>query len=249
MGAVSFLVALTLAQGSASAFPDYGSVVSANVVSAGPQVESIYINSSTPLSVYMGPYQLQLTSGNPASSYTTYMMCFDAGASAYYSPPWTALVTDANGAATYYGVYGQEKVEMIACLATQWNTTNLTTSPNNANINKAMWEIMADYSGTLASLDVNSGKGNFYLGTGDIDINGNAVAGIIGVHTLLAQAYEHRSDAIAANFLIPLKDGNLDLTIQPFVQPVPEPGTLLLPGSRLTGLGFLGWRKCSRAQR
>jgi hypothetical protein len=233
---------------SALAFPTVATTVNAVLTGAGPQTEYITINGSSE-HVYMGPYNIYVSPVNePQNSFVAAMMCFNAAASAPTSPS-LFLVADTALATIVYGntALAHEKIQMIAWLTTKWDTTNPTAY--NANINKAMWEIMADYDGTRNSLNaapVNSPTG-FHLTFTD---NGS-------VSYFLDQAWNHRSgDAqgdTQANFLIPgSRVGDtwtIDPNIQPFVQPVPEPGTLLLLGSGLTGLGLFGWRKRARAKR
>jgi hypothetical protein len=174
--------------------------------------------------VYTGPYNLSVP------GYDSAWMCFDAGTTVS-SLPWTALVADTAAAATYLNA---DKVNMIAYLANQWDGS--TPSAKNRDINLAMWEIMADYGKT--GLDV--GAGTFQTTT-DVTFVGQ----------LLKDAVASLSNGTSyqATFLLPgYLDGERwvfdDTGTQPFVQPVPEPGTLLLLGSGLIGLG--AWRRRSR---
>jgi hypothetical protein len=164
--------------------------------------EQITING-TAETVHMGPYGLRVPSGDPV----TYMMCFDAAANVSLGQHWTALATDTAGALAYYD---PKTVQMIAWLTSQRDSTSPPTTPTNANINKAMWEIMADY-GTPNGLDVTSG--NFYLR--------NASAADLAQVDGFVDAAFNSTALIDANFLIPLtKAPNgewiLDSEVQPF---------------------------------
>jgi hypothetical protein len=115
-------------------------------------------------------------------------------------------------------------------------------------VNKAMWEITEDhgtYDLTVNGDPTNVNRGKFYLNAKDGDIG--------EVDALLDQALGYQSIYTIyteANFLIPLTVGGpFDIGKQPFVQPMPEPGTFLLFGSGLTGLSLVGWRKLARAKR
>jgi PEP-CTERM motif len=170
--------------------------------------------------VYTGPYHLYV------DGLSSYWMCFDASVSVLVGSPWDAVKVDMATAATYIGAYGAEKANMIAYLANQWDGS--APSAQNRDINLAIWEIMADYDGSPGSLSLAKGTGTF------------SSSSYSGQEDYLTDAYNHRDQVYPAVFLLPVGS----TITQPFVQPVPEPGTLLLLGSGLIGLG--AWRRRNR---
>jgi hypothetical protein len=239
VGALVVLVVAAFSAGSAFAFPTLNSVVEISSVQApGAEAEQISLRSG---SVAMGPYQIGVAGFTPAMA----MMCFNPQANGV--PTTSALATDSAGAINLFtssGVlYAAEKINMISWLASQWEGTNPTGK--NADINKAMWEIWTDYTpGSGLTVDeASANRKSFYL------LSAGNAEDIMQVNQLLADALGNTAGAPTANFLIPLNGNIYDTSKQPFVQPVPEPGTLLLLGSGLVGLGLHGWRKRSKAQR
>jgi hypothetical protein len=179
--------------------------------------------------VYTGPYRLQVN--DPQLS--PYWMCFDASVSVLVGSPWDAQVVGTPTAAKYIG---DDKANMIAYLASQWDGS--APSAKNRDINLAMWEIMADYDTSKSNDGLVLNDGLFSTTTDVLGVQAYLDAAVKALADLGSDEYYQ------AAFLLPLADGKLSTISQPFVQPVPEPATLLLLGSGLIGLG--AWRRRNR---
>ena len=191
--ALAALVIAAFAVGSAFAFPALGTKV--NIDSIGLLDDRSNLTAYTSAGhVYMGPYQI---AGSAPTTFTEAMMCFNAGVPAKSGP---ALATDTGGAIGVFtfglvddaAVNMTAKINMISWLASQWLSPTGQSIEAKAAINKAMWEIWADYNPSLSGSGLNLTSGDFWV-LGDVT----------QVNNYITDALVEKGHATAANFLIP----------------------------------------------
>jgi hypothetical protein len=185
--------------------------------------------------VYADPYSLSVNSMEAILA-----MCFDAGARV--SPPtdWKALVATIDDVAEYYYGGDTQKALLLAYLNALWPAASRETQ---AFVGAAMWEVTADFAGSLATLDVASGAGTFWLldqpagSTAATQAILNAAYEAVVTHGwapgdggiyLLAVSTSGSTPAAGTEYGDSGLYFTVDRSVQPFATNVPEPSTLLL---------------------
>lgn len=196
--------------------------------------KDVYMQGLTSGKVYAGLYSFKVN-GKDWDSY-----CIDPFN--FIGNTWTAffytpgdIASGLNGKLFSHPVgnpgLAREKYRMLGYLYGKYGRT-LATADERANLSLAFWEIAKDFDGSLASLDIDNGAGGFYLKSGSY---GNA-------ENWLSEAFGYKDNGPLPYIYTPNP-----LTASQEIFAIPEPGSLLLIGSGLLGLGvFSRYRRRKR---
>jgi hypothetical protein len=199
------------------------------------------------IGVYTGLYSIKVD----GEQTTTY--CIDPLGEIHNGDSWEAQHFSAEDIAAGNGLLfndqysatddlAREKYAMISYLANQSfslytdnPSASLDEKAERSDLSLMYWEIAVDYDGSLGSLDLSKYNGEFYTTNNKY---GNGM-------TLLAEAYEHRNDAIdIAIYSTPDRPSQEFLAIKKVS--VPEPASMIM---LLMGLGCLAGVQRRRTKR